>query len=366
MEQNLIVDFNPEKLSKDEKEFKRFLSVINAMEQYYNEGIKYVDKMEKDFQTLDQKYISKLRFNYKDRISRLKESLTHNQNLLNHLIKLYKPPPSYYTNINLDDVTNNRFEEGNFLYNIFTYIVRDWSIDREEERKETYNLLINEVLKYYPSSKDGSINRKILIPGSGLNRLGYELCKLGFDVEANDYLYLNGFFSDLIFNHAKKGEFFVYTNIDSFSNFWEEESVFKKYIFPDVDIDLKNNKNYGKLNFSIGDFVQLYNNNNEYFDCVITCYFIDTAQNIIQYIDIIYNVLKKGGLWINFGPLSYHWSTFPEYTSIELPYDKLKEVILNYGFDYINESFKYSTFGYMDGNMHNDLFKCINFSVIKK
>ena len=53
-------------------------------------------------------------------------------------------------------------------------------------------------------------------------------------------MFLNGFFSDLIFNHAKKGEFFVYTNIDSFSNFWEEESVFKKYTFPDVDIDLKN------------------------------------------------------------------------------------------------------------------------------
>ena len=74
----------------------------------------------------------------------------------------------------------------------------------------------------------------------------------------------------------------------------------------------------------------------ECYDCIITCYFIDTAQNIIRYIDIIYNLLTKGGIWINFGPLSYHWSEDEGSISIELPYDKLKEVISNYGFKFIN------------------------------
>ena len=153
--------------------------------------------------------------------------------------------------------------------------------------------------------------------------------------------------------------------IYSFSNFLNEDDVFKKFSFPNIDIDLKNNDKYGKLKMTVGDFLTIYNNIKDYFDCVITCYFIDTAQNVIHYIDQIYNILKKGGIWINFGPLSYHWSVFPDSVSIELPYDKIKEVIINYGFEYIKEDFKMSSFGHMDNHMHNEIFKCIYFAVKK-
>jgi len=365
MKNNLIIELNPEQLAHDKEEFKRFLSVITAMELYSVEAFKKMDKMEKDFQKLDQKYISKLSFNYMDRILKLKEAITYNQNLLNHMLKIYKPPSSFYTNIDKDELRNRRFEEGKYIYNIFTYIIRDWTNERAHERKETYNDIINDVLEIFPSSCDDSIKYKFLIPGSALNRLGYELCKYGYDIEGNDYLFFNGIFSDFIFNHAKKEEFCIYPNIDSFSNFLDEDSIFRKYSFPDVDIDIKNNNKCGKFKVSIGDFVKLYYNKKNYFDCIITCYFIDTAQNVIQYIDIIYNILKKGGIWINFGPLSYHWSGYPNSISIELPYDKLKEVICNYGFEYIKESFRNCTFGYIDNYMQNDVFKCIHF-IVKK
>ena len=292
---------------------------------------------------------------------------------LNNLIKKYKPPSSYYKDINFDDMKNNILDEGKFIYYIFIYVIRDWTIERKKEREENYNIIINEVLKYFPFSCDESINYKFLLPGSGLNRLGYELFKYGFDIEANDLLFLSGIFSDYIFNHAKKNDCSLYPNIDCFSNFWNEEDIFRKYSFPDIDIDVKNNNNNdtnnkkGKFKLTIGDFLLLYNDNQkEHFDCIITCHFIDTAQNIIEYVDTIHKLLKKGGIWINFGPLSYLWSKYPEYMSIELPYDKLKEVILNYGFEYINEKFKDCSYGYVDNNMHNDFFKCIFFTVKKK
>ena len=77
-----------------------------------------------------------------------------------------------------------------------------------------------------------------------------------------------------------------------------------------------------------GDFTKSYNDKKNYYDCVITCFFIDTAINIFEYIDVIQKVLKEGGIWINFGPLSYHWIGYDNLPSIELPYDKLKEVIV--------------------------------------
>ena len=35
----------------------------------------------------------------------------------------------------------------------------------------------------------------------------------------------------------------------------------------------------------------------------MTCYFIDTAHNVIAYIENISKILKPGGYWINLGKL---------------------------------------------------------------
>ena len=364
MNNSIDFDLNPENIIKDKEKFKRFLSGISALELYSLEAFKKMEKMEQDLKSFDQKYISKLSFNIQDRVSKLKEAIEHNQNLFNHVSKIYKPIPAFYEGIDMNEIKNKRFEEERYIYNVLTYIMRDWTSERKKEREETYGVIINEVLKYFTPNTDNSTNYKMLIPGSAVNRLGYELCKYGFDIESNEYLFLNGIFTDFIFNHAKKNEFSFCPNVDSFSNYFDEETVFRKYYFPDIDLNLKNNLN-GKFKVTIGDFIDSYDYKTECYDCIITCYFIDTAQNIIRYIDIIYNLLTKGGIWINFGPLSYHWSEDEGSISIELPYDKLKEVISNYGFKFINENIKTCSFGYIDNYMHNDCFKCINFTVKK-
>lgn len=42
-------------------------------------------------------------------------------------------------------------------------------------------------------------------------------------------------------------------------------------------------------------------------DAVLTCFFIDTAQNIVSYIETIATLLREGGVWINIGPLLFHF-----------------------------------------------------------
>ena len=366
MAQNLIIDLTPETLIKNKDEFKRFISAIKSIETYESDNLSELSQKEKGYAEINSKYpFPKYPFNYKERISRLKSAINQNQKFFNELIKIYRPPQEYYKDFDLEEINHLRFNEQKFVINILIYIMRDWSEERAKERDDNYKDIINDVIELFPQEKKSKENYQILIPGCAVNRLGYELVKLGYDVEGNDYLILNGVISDYIFNKSKKYENYIYPFIYSFSNFWNEDDVFKKFCFPDVDIDLKNNDNYGKFKMTVGDFISLYENIKEYYDCVITCFFIDTAQNIIHYIDIIYNVLKKGGIWINFGPLSYHFSAFIDQVSIELPYDKLKEVIMNYGFKLIKESFKETPFGYMDNNMRNETFKCIYF-VVKK
>lgn len=50
----------------------------------------------------------------------------------------------------------------------------------------------------------------------------------------------------------------------------------------------------GLMSMSAGDFAEVYRKA-EYagaFDCVATCFFIDTAHNVIDYLHVLYNVLK--------------------------------------------------------------------------
>ena len=50
----------------------------------------------------------------------------------------------------------------------------------------------------------------------------------------------------------------------------------------------------GLLSMCAGDFVEVYSAQDQAasFDCVATCFFLDTAHNILQYMQIIRHILK--------------------------------------------------------------------------
>ena len=75
----------------------------------------------------------------------------------------------------------------------------------------------------------------------------------------------------------------------------------------------------GKFDFSMtaGEFIDVYapqkSKSTNYhsldsWDSVVTCFFIDTAHNICEYLECINKILKKGGIWVNLGPLLWHYS----------------------------------------------------------
>ncbi|KAI5302068.1 hypothetical protein KEM55_001331, partial [Ascosphaera atra] len=62
------------------------------------------------------------------------------------------------------------------------------------------------------------------------------------------------------------------------------------------------------MSMSAADFLLLYGSKDysNCYDAVATVFFLDTAPNVIRYIQTIYNCLRVGGLWINVGPLKWH------------------------------------------------------------
>ena len=355
----LETNLDPNELSKNPQEFKRFLIALKGMEFYslYNKW--QIEKLKYDYSNMNKKFLEKMSYDYKIRVKRLEEAMKLNQIFLSEIAKKYKPDESLIKNYDQKKIDDMAYSEYSTLnYAVFMYILRDWTEERKKEREIHYNPIIESVKKFVPQ------NSKILLPGAALLRLGYELAQFGYNIDANDFNFYNVILCDYLFNYSKKNQFEFQPLIRSFSNFLTEEAVFKKYSFPDEDINLEGK---GKMVLQVGDFTKMYNDKPNSYDCVITCFFIDTAKNIIEYIDIIEKVLKKGGIWINFGPLTYHWMGYQNIPNIELPYDVLREVIVNYGFEFLQEE-KNKTVIYceIEEFMKNDFFTCLFFTAKKK
>ncbi len=65
---------------------------------------------------------------------------------------------------------------------------------------------------------------------------------------------------------------------------------------------------------------------------VVTCFFIDTAHNVCEYVECINKILKVGGLWVNFGPLLWHYSEQPNEMQIELSLEEFFHLLPQFGF----------------------------------
>lgn len=82
----------------------------------------------------------------------------------------------------------------------------------------------------------------------------------------------------------------------------------------------------------------------EMWDCVVTCFFIDTAHNVIDYMICINKILKVGGLWVNLGPLLWHYADSNHEMQIELTCEEVLDLIPKCGFKIRKSEFRKCTY----------------------
>lgn len=99
---------------------------------------------------------------------------------------------------------------------------------------------------------------------------------------------------------------------------------------------------------------------------MVTCFFIDCAHNIMDFIALIDKILKPGGRWINFGPLLYHFADMPNEWSIEPSYEIVRELILKAGFKFEKERTNQpATYCQNPKSMLLYEYQCVFFSCMK-
>ncbi|XP_022936053.1 carnosine N-methyltransferase-like isoform X2 [Cucurbita moschata] len=240
--------------------------------------------------------------------------------------------PSLQMNVPLVDVDKVRC--------IIRNIVRDWATEGQKERDQCYKPILEELHSLFPDRKNES-PPACLVPGAGLGRLALEISCLGFISQGNEFSYYMMICSSFILNHTQKvGEWTIYPWIHSNSNSLSDSDQLRPVSIPDI-----HPASAGITEgFSMcgGDFVEVYSDPSQVglWDAVVTCFFIDTAHNIIEYIEVISRILKDGGVWINLGPLLYHFADMygqEDEMSIEPSLEDVKRIILHYGFVFEKE-----------------------------
>lgn len=207
------------------------------------------------------------------------------------------PPPQLGHNKNV-----SRFIGYTNPVQIITHIHRDWTEDGQPIRGLLYKPILDELSQI--SSK-----KTILVPGSGLGRLAYEIAHIGHKVVAIEYSPLMSIASKHIIQHLGNDQSIFYPNIyETLRNTYDSKVFFTPSYFPDKKpmTDHHPITTLKDITILTGDFISHAKKLEKKYDVITTCFFIDTATNTLDYIWAIKKLLSRDGLWINVGPLHYH------------------------------------------------------------
>ncbi|KAF8064870.1 N2227-like protein-domain-containing protein [Lyophyllum atratum] len=223
--------------------------------------------------------------------------------------------------------------------------VRDWSEQGREERDACYKPMKDALVQHFshvPLNERTKL--RVLVPGAGLGRLAYDVANMGFACQGNEFSHYMLLSSFLILNKTDSiGKYTFYPYVHSFSNVASRQAMLQPISIPDVlPSALPSGSNFSLV---AGDFEEIYGvetDPNEpqagEWDAILTCFFIDTAKNIVNYLRIIHRILAPGGVWINLGPLLWHFeNNNTNDTSVELDLEEVKALARQIGFELSNE-----------------------------
>lgn len=356
---------------KDIEEEKHLKSIIAAFLNYQVDTLREVSRMERDFESINQIYKDKMKFNYTERIEKIKKAIWQNYTFLLLIAQPYKSMFKMFKASTNEVLIEPLFVKPNDIIKLRSTLklyIRDWSIEGEKEREMCYAPILSELQRYFPNREEYVKGISVLVPGAGLGRLMYEIAKLGFKSQGNEFSYFMLLCSDYILNKTTdKNEYVIQPLIHSFSNVYKEDSPFKLISIPDESLFEELSKTEtGEMSMVAGEFVRVYKSQVGVWNSVVTCFFIDTANNIIEYIETIHLILKQGGVWINLGPLLYHYTEIESECSIELSWEELKHIILKYGFRIEKEEDRECTYSTVQDSMMKTIYRCIFFIAIKE
>ena len=199
---------------------------------------------------------------------------------------------------------------------VLAHLVRDWADEGHAIRASLYDWCRQRTAG----------RRRILVPGAGLGRLAWELQQQQEEEFSNcgarqgDPCIVHAVemsWTMVAVFHAMVGQVpHKWTLYPYLNDFWTDqvtsETRFQPVRIPNVAIPTITTTttvtSSSRLTWTVADFVALSQLPSEQasYDAIVTCFFLDTATNILDYLHAMERVLQRKGRWINVGPLHWH------------------------------------------------------------
>ncbi|KAI8897900.1 N2227-like protein-domain-containing protein [Globomyces pollinis-pini] len=249
--------------------------------------------------------------------------------------KLIEDNPVFIESVDDDSINSIPDMDHDKVRSTLRQFVRDWSLEGKVERENTYGPILRTLEAEFADvhvQDRGTI--QVLCPGAGLGRLVYEIVKRGYSCQGNEFSFFMLLSSNFILNQVSHAESLaIYPWIHQFSNMPSQTIQCREVLIPDVAVvdTIPPTADFSMVG---GDFIEVYSTESQKgkWDVVVTCFFMDTAKRITDYLQVISHCLKSGGIWINFGPLLYHFEGMKEHHSVEFTLEEFKLLISQYGF----------------------------------
>ncbi|KAF1935529.1 methyltransferase-like protein [Clathrospora elynae] len=200
----------------------------------------------------------------------------------------------------------------------FGHLSRDWSTQGAKERQAVFPPVLDGLEQHFSGNGRG---KKVLVPGSGMGRLASDIADLGYDVTANELDYGSILAYHLLTNHTSS---LHQHTLQPFVTKWTHQAnPSSRYSALTVPDHWPNKA----VKLVEGDFLEMFPRDGE-FDAVVTLFFIDISENVVDFLSNIHRLLKPGGVWINLGPLK--WGT---HTALQLSAEEVLQLADLLGFD---------------------------------
>jgi len=191
---------------------------------------------------------------------------------------------------------------------------REWSADGAEERKQCFAPLIAQLREHIPADPLEPNTERVLLPGAGLGRLMIEVCSLGYEVQGNEFDYFMLLASNYVLNKTTPTTAIrISPWVHNFSNTVSIDDAVRVVTLPDVcpaSLIASRGNEAPRMAMCAGEFIGVYGQSEQRgtWSAVVACFFLDTAPNIIEYLELVWSLLRPGGVLISMGPLMYHWA----------------------------------------------------------
>lgn len=314
-------------------EMEHFNGIVSSFGEYERWQMRRFETKQSDWLNLPEHYINMIP-NMPQKFKYIKFCLQENQKFMNQIIE----PPILSAMMGEDHLRHPmrgpcKPMDLDKVKSTLRQCLRDWSEVGKSERDMCYQPILQSLENFFPDV-DNRKNIRVLNPGCGLGRLTWEIANMGFQSQGNEFSYHMLLASNLLLNQTKEiNQFTIYPYIDAVANVWRFRDQCRKITIPDVyPRSLPSNSNFS---MTAGDFLEVYTTPDSW-DVVVTCFFIDTAKNVFDYLTTLSTIVPTGGYWINLGPLLYHFEDMAE-ASIELTYEELRAIIPQFGFEFVEE-----------------------------